>query len=46
MKVIFSTLTARLVAVPARMQAALPVPKSARDTALLRRTDPFLSATY
>ena len=33
MKVIFSALTARLLAVPTRMQAALPVPKSARDTA-------------
>ena len=32
-KVILSALTARLLAVPTRMQAALPVPKSARDTA-------------
>ena len=29
-KVILSALTARLLAVPTRMQAALPVPKSAR----------------
>ena len=33
MKVILSALTARLLAVPTRVQAVLPVPKSARDTA-------------